>query len=75
MNDAYVTIVLGPDPHSAGDVMLLPGIGAALLITNEATNVFGSQLLELHCPSAVEFLSWVSHARGTHIQQRNVVSS
>jgi hypothetical protein len=75
VNDAYVSIVLGADPHSARDVMLLPGIGAAFLITNEATTVFGYQLLELHCPSAVEFLSWVSHVRGTNIQQRSVVSS
>jgi len=75
VNDAYVSIVLGSYPHSALDVMLLPGIDAALLISNAATTVFGSQLLELHCPSAVEFLSWVSHVRGTNIQQRSVVSS
>ncbi len=32
VNDAYVSIVLGLDPHSARDVTSLPGIGAVRLI-------------------------------------------
>mmetsp|Transcript_23381 Transcript_23381/g.50622 ORF Transcript_23381/g.50622 Transcript_23381/m.50622 type:complete len:2207 (-) Transcript_23381:153-6773(-) len=65
VNDSYISIAL----HQRGDsneVMSLPGINAARMISNKAINVCGRKLLELHCPSALEFLSWLNQARGIH---------
>ena len=72
VNDSCVSIALhqsaGRESNSCDmdEVMSLPGIEDAFVISSQARKVCGRELLELHCPSALEFLAWLNPARGIH---------
>ena len=65
VNDTYISIVLGNQQQcDADEVYRLPGIQDALLMSERAMEVCRRKQLELLCPSALEFLSWINQRRG-----------
>ncbi|KAL3781906.1 hypothetical protein HJC23_004091 [Cyclotella cryptica] len=66
VNDAYLGIPLKQSTNLQDEVfatseyLLLPGIDDACMIVKEVKRVCDESLLEHHCPSALELLSWVN---------------
>ena len=65
MNDAYLSMALNRASYvDANEILVLPGISAAHMISSEANFVCGGDMFEMLCPAAVEFQSWFNQACG-----------
>mmetsp|Transcript_1975 Transcript_1975/g.4892 ORF Transcript_1975/g.4892 Transcript_1975/m.4892 type:complete len:758 (+) Transcript_1975:3534-5807(+) len=76
VNDSYLSIALHQsvtgqgNPYGTDGLMLLPGIDAAQMISNKIAKMCRRDILELHCPSSLEFQAWLNQARGLKNSQR-----
>lgn len=73
----YVTMALHDDASQGGksydvdNVMDLPGITVAHMLSTEAKAVCGAELFDVHCQSSTRFLAWLNQAQG--IQEESVL--